>query len=83
MHFEFFLLFVDVSDPSGHFVLFCKAQKGGLKDEKRSQRGTKNPIQIGSLEYAREIGSATKACRELEVHRSTFHDWRKAFNRER
>jgi len=34
------------------------------------------------LEYAREIGSATKACREFEVSRSTFYDWKKAFDKE-
>ncbi len=39
---------VDMSDPPGHFMLFCKLQKGGLTDAKRSKRGIKNPIQIGS-----------------------------------
>ena len=34
------------------------------------------------LEYAREIGSATKACREFEVPRSTFYEWKKAFDKE-
>ena len=34
------------------------------------------------LEFAREIGSATKACREFEVPRSTFYDWKKAFDKE-
>ncbi len=29
---------------------------------------------LAVLEYAREIGSATKACRKLEVPRSTFYD---------
>jgi hypothetical protein len=29
---------VDMSDPPGHFMLFCKLQKGGLADAKRSQR---------------------------------------------
>lgn len=27
-----------MSDPPGHFMLFCKLQKGGLTDAKRSQR---------------------------------------------
>ena len=34
------------------------------------------------LEYAREIGSATKACREFEVPRSTFYDWKKSYDKE-
>jgi hypothetical protein len=37
-----------MSDPPGHFMLFCKEQKGGLTDAKRSQGGIANPIQIGS-----------------------------------
>ena len=39
-------------------------------------------FKLAVLEYAREIGSATKACRELEVPRSTFYDWKKAFDKE-
>jgi len=35
---------VDMSDPPGHFVLFCKLQKGGLKDDKKSQRSIENPF---------------------------------------
>ena len=34
------------------------------------------------LEFAREIGSVTKACREFEVPRSTFYEWKKAFDKE-
>jgi hypothetical protein len=37
---------VGMSDPLGHFVLFCKVQKGGLEDAKRSPRGIQSPIQI-------------------------------------
>jgi len=36
---------VDMSDPPRHFMLFCKLQKGGLTDAKRSQRDIENPIQ--------------------------------------
>jgi hypothetical protein len=32
---------VDMSDPPGHFVLFCKLQKGGLGYAKRSQGGNR------------------------------------------
>ena len=31
------------------------------------------------LEYAREIGNDSKACREFNVSRSTFYYWKKAF----
>jgi transposase InsO family protein len=34
------------------------------------------------LEYARGIGSVTKACREFEVPRSTFYEWKKAYDKE-
>ena len=37
---------VGMSDPPGHFVLFCKLQKGGLRHAKRSQRGIQSPIQM-------------------------------------
>jgi hypothetical protein len=33
------------------------------------------------LEYSRGIGNVTKACRELEVPRSTFYEWKKVFNK--
>lgn len=39
-------------------------------------------FKLAVLESAREIGSATKACCELEVPRSTFYDWEKAFDKE-
>jgi len=39
---------VDMSDSPGHFMLFCKLQKGGQTDSKKSKRGIQNPIQIGS-----------------------------------
>ena len=39
-------------------------------------------FKLAVLEYARELGSATKVCRELEVPRSTFYDWKKAFDKE-
>ncbi len=34
------------------------------------------------LEYARKIGSVKKTCRELEVPRSTFYEWKKAYDKE-
>ena len=34
------------------------------------------------LEYARGIGNVTKACRAFEVPRSTFYEWKKAFDKE-
>ena len=34
------------------------------------------------LDYAQGIGSVTKACREFEVPRSTFYEWKKAFDKE-
>jgi len=34
------------------------------------------------LEFAREIGSVTKACREFDVPRSTFYEWKKAYDKE-
>jgi len=37
-----------MSDPPGHFVLFCKLQKGGKTYAKRSQRGIQGPIQMVS-----------------------------------
>ena len=36
-------------------------------------------FKLAVLEYAREIRSATKACREFEVPRSTFYEWKKVF----
>ena len=49
---EQLLKIVDMSDPLGHFVLFCKLQKGGKTYAKRSQReaGTKLlPTRIKTL----------------------------------
>jgi len=34
------------------------------------------------LEFAREMGSVTKACREFDVPRSTFYEWKKAYDKE-
>ncbi len=34
------------------------------------------------LEYARLCGSNTKACQEFNVARSTFYDWKIAFEKE-
>ncbi|UCC38783.1 MAG: transposase [Candidatus Aminicenantes bacterium] len=45
--FEYFGV-VGMSDPPGHFMLFCKLQKGGLTDAKRSQRGIQSPFQMDS-----------------------------------
>jgi len=33
------------------------------------------------LEYARGIGNVTEACREFNVPRSTFYEWKKAFDK--
>jgi len=41
-------LHVGMSDPPGHFVLFCKLQKGGLGHAKRSQKGIQSPFQMDS-----------------------------------
>ena len=38
---------VNMSDPPGHFMLFCKLQKVGQTDAKRSQRDIESSIQIG------------------------------------
>ena len=35
------------------------------------------------LDYAQGIGSVTKACCEFEVPRSTFYEWKKAFDKVR
>ncbi|MFC2060952.1 IS481 family transposase [Elusimicrobiota bacterium] len=37
---------------------------------------------LAVLEYARLIGSPTKACREFEVNRSLFYVWRKKYEEE-
>ena len=34
------------------------------------------------LEWARELGNVTKACREFDVPRSSFYKWKKAFDAE-
>ena len=34
------------------------------------------------LEYAETIGNATNACREYNIPRSTFYDWKKAYDKE-
>ncbi len=34
------------------------------------------------LDYAQGIGSVTKACRLFEVPRSTFYEWKKAYDKE-
>jgi len=39
---------VRMSELPGHFVLFCKLQKGGKAYAKRSQRGIQNPFQMDS-----------------------------------
>jgi hypothetical protein len=41
-------MIVRMSDPPGHFVLFCKLQKGGIAYAKRSQRGIQSPFQMDS-----------------------------------
>jgi transposase InsO family protein len=37
---------------------------------------------LAILEYAQGIGSVTEACREFEVPRSTFYEWKNAFEKE-
>ena len=34
------------------------------------------------LEFAKAIGSATKACQEFDIPRSSFYDWKKAYDQE-
>jgi transposase-like protein len=34
------------------------------------------------LEYAKYIGNVTKACKELNIPRSSFYDWKRAFGKE-
>ena len=34
---------------------------------------------LAVLDFAKGIGSVTKACQIFEVPRSTFYDWKKAF----
>ncbi len=34
------------------------------------------------LEYAKTIGGVTKACQELSIARSSFYDWKKAYDKE-
>ena len=34
------------------------------------------------LEYAKAIGNATKACKEYNIPRSSFYDWKKAYDKE-
>jgi transposase len=35
-----------------------------------------------TLEYAKVLGNARKACKELGIHRSSYYEWRKAYNLE-
>ena len=44
MHYSSSMGLAGMSDPPGHIMLFCKLQKGGLTDAKRSQRGTQSPF---------------------------------------
>jgi len=37
---------------------------------------------LAVLDFAKGIGSVTKACQIFEVPRSTFYDWKKAFDKE-
>ena len=39
-------------------------------------------FKLAVLDYAQGIGSVTKACREFEVPRLTFYEWKKAFDKE-
>jgi len=39
-------------------------------------------FKLAVLEFARGIGSVTKACQEFKVPRSTFYEWNKAYNKE-
>ena len=34
------------------------------------------------LEYAKALGSVTKACQEFGIPRSSFYDWKKAYDKE-
>jgi transposase-like protein len=34
------------------------------------------------LEYAKAIGNAAEACREFDIPRSSFYDWKKAYDKE-
>ena len=34
------------------------------------------------LEYAKALGSVTKACQEFGIPRSSFYDWEKAYDTE-
>jgi len=39
-------------------------------------------FKLAVLEYAQGIGSVTKPCHEFEVPRSTFYEWKNAFDKE-
>jgi hypothetical protein len=54
-----------MSDPPGHFMLFCKLQKGGLTDAKRNQRDIKNPIQMGGSGMRNIKASETRILSEI------------------
>jgi len=45
---------VRMSDPPGHFVLFCKLQKGGIAYAKRSQRGIQGSFQVDKILHLRQ-----------------------------
>jgi hypothetical protein len=71
-----------MSDPPGRFELFCKLQKGGIAYAKRSQRGFRVHFKWTVIEYAKVCRTMAKVCREFEVPRSTFYNWKRTFAKE-
>ena len=71
-----------MSDLLGHFCYILRDKKEVIcmSKEIKEELGIRRKMTI--LEYARIFGNVAETCREFEVPRSSFYNWKKAFDKE-
>ncbi len=71
-----------MSDPPGHFVLFCKLQKGGKTHYKEVREALRVHYRWAVLQYAQVSRNVAEVCHEFEIPSSTFYSRKKVFDKE-
>ena len=72
----------NTSDPPGQILVNSKRCFGGLTMNQEVKDILNQQRKLMVLEFAKAIGSATKACQEFSIPRSSFYDWKKAYDQE-
>jgi len=73
---------VDMSDLLGHFFVYSKRQTEIFHMNKEVKEELRIRKKMMVLEFAERIGNVVKACREFEVPKSSFYEWKKKFHPE-